>query len=205
MFLTTGSAEMHVVNRSRVSDAVSIHVDQARFDEHARDLFPEWRSPPIGHADKVELGVDAVDRLRRRILSVLRLGPQMHEAAEADALAVRLLEHLGASHGDRRAAGRSETARRALARALEYIDGNLAGPITMTELCRYARTSLSVIEKAFRRELSMTPTQYVRTRRLNAARRLLVAPEGPESVSHVAMEVGLTLQPRCACRRARSR
>ena len=189
-FLTTGGAAMHVVNLSP-ADVVSMQVDESRFAELAEVVCPEWLAPRAQHADQVDLGVVPVERLARRLRSLVQSGSRRHHEEEADALLTHVAKLLAASHGVG-AFESSELSRRALVRAIDYIEEHLADAITMRDLCRHAGASLSAIEKAFRRELSTTPTRYIRTRRLNAARRLLVDPKGPESVSHVAMDVGFT-------------
>lgn len=61
----------------------------------------------------------------------------------------------------------------------------------MAGLCEHTGASLSTVEKVFRYELSIPPTAYIRNRRLNAARRLLVSDEhDAESISRIAIDLG---------------
>ena len=78
-----------------------------------------------------------------------------------------------------------------LNRAREYIEDHLTEPITMAKLCEYTGASLSTVEKVFRLEVSMPPTAYIRNRRLNAARRMLISHEhDAESISRIAVDSG---------------
>ena len=58
-----------------------------------------------------------------------------------------------------------------ISRAVEYIDGNLDRTISSARLTAAAASSLSKLERAFRQELGLTPSAYIRARRLQAARR----------------------------------
>ena len=82
---------------------------------------------------------------------------------------------------------------RVLTQAREYIEEHITEPITMADLCRYTGASLSTIEKVFRRELQMPPTVYIRTRRLDAVRRVLVNDESNgEYISQIATDHGFS-------------
>jgi AraC-like DNA-binding protein len=61
----------------------------------------------------------------------------------------------------------------ALKRAIEYIEGHLLTTISVVDVCDYAGVSLSTLERLFKRELGLLPSSYVRTRRLDSARRAL--------------------------------
>ena len=57
-----------------------------------------------------------------------------------------------------------------ISRAVEYIDAELGGSISSADLTVAAASSLSKLERTFRREIGLTPSAYVRVRRLHAAR-----------------------------------
>jgi transcriptional regulator GlxA family with amidase domain len=86
----------------------------------------------------------------------------------------------------------SPAARRALNRAMEYIEAHLSGTIRVASLCRYAGTNIRTLERIFKRELGMTPQQYVKARRLNAVRRCLLAENEVQGryVTEVALSHG---------------
>lgn len=84
-----------------------------------------------------------------------------------------------------------EIAFRIVLKARSYIEAHLGRRIRMTDVCEYAATSLSRLERTFRRELDLTPSQYLLAIRLEAVRR---APEGAcdreTSVAHLVHDCG---------------
>lgn len=81
--------------------------------------------------------------------------------------------------------------RRALARAVEFIEENIAGATRIGAVCQYAGVSRRTLERLFRREFQQTPSDYVRARRLNAVRHeLWRGLEGDETISDVAARYG---------------
>jgi AraC-like DNA-binding protein len=73
-------------------------------------------------------------------------------------------------------------------RAARYIEANLFSDLSMALLARHAFASASTLLRHFRKETGKTPHAYVKTRRLEEARRLLEA--GAHRVGDVAMLVG---------------
>ncbi len=74
-------------------------------------------------------------------------------------------------------------------RATDYIGANLTDAISIKNVGDAAATSLSRLERAFRSELGLTPSQYVLARRLDAARNRLLRKNGT-SVAAVAFDCG---------------
>ncbi len=60
-----------------------------------------------------------------------------------------------------------------ISRAREFIETHLAEPISISNVSEYSATSLSKLERTFRRELQMSPSQYILARRLAAVNREL--------------------------------
>ncbi len=82
--------------------------------------------------------------------------------------------------------------RRVLARAREYIDGHLEGNIHIPDLCAYTDVSLSTLERLFRRELGMTPSAYIQSRRLDVVRRILLADtDSSHTIAEIARKHGI--------------
>ena len=76
--------------------------------------------------------------------------------------------------------------------ALEYIHEHLADHISMEELCEFCGTSLSTLERNFKRFVGVTPRNYIATARLNRARRDLLNPDYFESsIAEIAMRNNL--------------
>jgi AraC-like DNA-binding protein len=89
-------------------------------------------------------------------------------------------------------ASRSQPAHRAIRVACDYIDRNLADPITVDDVAGAAGVSVRTIQNLFAQQLGQTPTSYLRNERLERARSDLAdAPGGSRlTVTDVAMRWG---------------
>ncbi len=88
---------------------------------------------------------------------------------------------------------------RTIKRAREFIEAHLAEPIKISEVCAYSATSLSKLERTFRRELQMTPSEYILARRLAAVNRELKCVNSESrKVVQIAMDFGFNHQGRFA-------
>ena len=116
-----------------------------------------------------------------------------HESAQTLAFLERqiLVELLASALGRRKAA---ESGRAAMSgdsvtsRALRYIESNLFSKIPLEAIARQAFASASTLLRQFQRDTGQSPYGYIKTRRLEEARRLLEA--GTHPVGDVAMLVG---------------
>jgi transcriptional regulator GlxA family with amidase domain len=72
----------------------------------------------------------------------------------------------------------------------EYIDANWNRPITVETLSAASQASARSIFKAFKEARGYSPMAFVKSVRLNHARRMLQSPEGPISVVAVAYSCG---------------
>ena len=80
---------------------------------------------------------------------------------------------------------------RTINHAVEFIDEHLCGPICVNQICAHSATSLSKLERAFRHELNMSPTEYILARRLVAVNReLRGASSRGRQISQIAMDCG---------------
>src|SRR5262245_40935352 len=73
-------------------------------------------------------------------------------------------------------------------RAIRYIEANLSSQVSLPALARNAFASVSTLLRHFRRDTGNSPHAYMKTRRLEEARRLLEA--GNQAVGDIAMLVG---------------
>jgi AraC-like DNA-binding protein len=77
-------------------------------------------------------------------------------------------------------------------RAIEYIHDNLTENIPMDVLCELCGTSLSTLERRFKKFLRVTPKHYILAARLNNLRRDLLDPEHFDlSIAEIAMRYNL--------------
>lgn len=83
---------------------------------------------------------------------------------------------------------------RAMAAAKEFIEANLAEPLTVAMVAEVAGVSPRTLQAGFRTELRTTPTTYIRSRRLDRARDDLVdaGPDQCITVTGVATRWGFT-------------
>ncbi len=88
---------------------------------------------------------------------------------------------------------------RVLKRSREYIEAHLSDVIVISKVCAYAAVSLSKLERTYRRELKMSPIEYIRARRLSAVNHELKrANSNGKKIGQVAMEHGFNHQGRFA-------
>jgi AraC-like DNA-binding protein len=82
----------------------------------------------------------------------------------------------------------------------EWIDANLASPITLGRLCTVAGIGDRYLEQAFRAHRGQTPLQFVTSRRLASVRRSLLEASRGDSVTSLAHDAGFVHLGRFAVR-----
>lgn len=92
---------------------------------------------------------------------------------------------------------------RDVVRALEWSRVHLAEPLRLDALARNAGVPPRTLETHFKQFLGMTPLGWVRQQRLTEARRALLASQGRESVSEVALRCGFSQLGRFAAQYSR--
>lgn len=88
--------------------------------------------------------------------------------------------------------------RRQLHAALDYIEEHLGGAITVPDIARAAFMSVRALQNAFREELDVSPTQYLRARRLERTYDDLVGAPLGTCVQDVAYRWGYSHMGRFA-------
>ncbi len=71
--------------------------------------------------------------------------------------------------------------------AVQYFSQNLTAPITMADVAKLAHVSLNTLERHFVKSLRLSPTEYLKRRRLSLAMELL---RGGATVSEAGLESG---------------
>lgn len=104
-----------------------------------------------------------------------------------------LLYSLNSNYTDQ-LSSRSEPAHRAIRAACDYIDRNLADPITVEDIARAGGVSVRTIQNLFAQQLGQSPTNYLRNERLERARSDLAdAPSDSRlTVTDVALRWGFS-------------
>lgn len=86
--------------------------------------------------------------------------------------------------------GRFFEHQRIVRRAEDFLQDRIERDVYMREVCDHCDVSERTLQYAFREILGITPTAYLRRRRLSAIRRELVAPGPPPSVGRTALRWG---------------
>ncbi len=176
--------------------ATQIGVGAEHFESLIRAMAPDSSAPLLGKST-ILVEPDTLTQVRQAMRAMLAnpLQSKSHrEAAISDILeeiTIKLLDHC--ARPSRREL-HPAMARRALDRALEYIETHLTGAIQIAAICRYAQITSRSLERIFLREFAMSPQQYVKARKLNAARRSLLAARRGEGirVTDIAWNQGFT-------------
>ena len=101
--------------------------------------------------------------------------------------------------GDIREDRMTEKSWRIIKRSRDYIEAHLSDVIAIKTVCAYAAVSLSNLERTYRRELKMSPVEYIRARRLSAVNHELKrANSNGKKIGQVAMDHGFNHQGRFA-------
>jgi len=95
-------------------------------------------------------------------------------------------------HADKTYFGNRSTGR--IARlAQEYIEDHYYETFRMEDLCRYTGVSMRTLQRSFLVYFQVSPSGYIKARRLNAARQALVAADpSRDQVSRIAVDNGYT-------------
>ena len=76
-------------------------------------------------------------------------------------------------------------------RAQEYIEDHYSHTIRMEDLCRCTGVSMRTVQRSFSECFQVSPFEYIKARRLNAARQALVAADSSSNrVTRIAVENG---------------
>jgi len=135
----------------------------------------------------------ALDESLKRYLEFLLLEQAGHsgglDASQSDRLAATFL---GCLHARLGGATPPQRRRLNLTRLDRFIDHHLAQPLTVADLAAQACLSEAHFRSCFREQTGLSPWQYVRKRRLAAARQLLEKSTLP--LSQIAQRTGFTHQ-----------
>ncbi len=156
---------------------------------------------PVRFDARVDLKSQNGARLKRIVLACthaidrrsLRLGAGQSSDLRVEmdlAHALLTLQRSNVSHILERAdAGPTPSALRL---AVDYIHANLSEPITLADIAAQAGVNIRTLQKGFRRRYNLTPMQYLRNVRLDAAHyQLSVRRDGP-SITQAAFGSGFS-------------
>jgi AraC family transcriptional regulator, ethanolamine operon transcriptional activator len=143
------------------------------------------------------LWINRIRRSVRWLFAALQQYPQAMSRPEvrtslADQVVMALAD-VGSEQADAERPTRDARIRQrtAVERAREYIRGQLAEPLPLSELCRHANVQARALEYGFREITGLSPISYVKSLRLNAVRRRLSRTDTAEqSISEIALDHG---------------
>jgi AraC-like DNA-binding protein len=114
------------------------------------------------------------------------------------AMMTMLLETVPNNYSARLAKPMSPAIPKRLKRAIEYMHANISSPIGITDVAEAAGTSVRALQAAFQQFKDTTPLNYLRTIRLEGARKALADPAISMSVAEVARSWGFSHMGRFA-------
>jgi AraC family transcriptional regulator len=172
------------------TESVHIHLDPgliATVAAEAFDLDPDRVELPA-HAALTAPAIEAAIRAIDAELAAGAAGGRLLVESLSNALAVHLIRHaLGTSPG--RPQPRGGLPRRRLRAALEYIEEHLDTEIALEDLSAVVHLSAYHFARLFKASTGLPPHQYVITRRVERAKRLLRGGDDL-SLAQVAARVG---------------
>ena len=138
-------------------------------------------------------GTKDVARLRRLTAAAINhtsSGPG--QAGRQFLLSATLAEIVDDWSNSKRGLPADREVHRIISRARQFIEANMSNSISIGDMCAYSATSMSKLERTFRRELRLTPSRYVLARRLAAVRRALQGGGEKLQVAQVATDHGFS-------------
>jgi AraC family transcriptional regulator len=166
-------------NIEGVSDYSITFLDRSLFGR----LNPELRRPLL---------VSSNEALRRGLVELGREAAAPDNVFDlfAEGWAMQAMAHLSRLAGGHREISRGGLSAASLRRVQDYIHSNLPATITLAELSRVAGLSRRHFLRAFRESVGDTPVGYVRTLRIEEAKRRLS--QGSQSITQVALDCGFS-------------
>ena len=185
--------EMHGVTRED-HRVLSMHVPITLLQMAGLDTYDAWARLIGGESVYVEPDGAASTNLKWLMYAAIHKPlPASERSDRASELLMRTNSVVCApiesqSYSRRNSAGEMY---RVVKRSREFIEAHIYESIPLGEVCRYAAASLSKLERIFQRELQMSPSRYILTRRLLAVNEDLKQTGSCSSpVAKVAMDYG---------------
>ena len=184
-------SELEFVTRGEVRNA-TVFLTEAEFRTAARALAPSRRASLTGSATILRGDPRSFAAIRSRIARVHQAGRPDPEAASQ--LLARIVLWMADAWSMTDAVELADGAAARVARRVQsYIEDRFRGPIRMADLCAHVGHGLRTVQRAFASYFQLSPTGYITARRLNEARRALVATDPASgTVTGIATESGFS-------------
>ena len=166
------SCDLHVLTDPDAR-VLSMHVPSSFLDDSCSSLFEDWNGIRATSTKMNGDTVQSIQEIRQLINDQVYDPVRGHWQNELeDDLACRLgaiMEQFARRPKVSRLNGQNDRAR-VLKRSKDFFEAHIDQSIAMGQLCNYASASISKVGRIFRRELGITPGQYMMARRLAAVR-----------------------------------
>ncbi len=172
LFLQTPGSDVRATLQANMK-VIQIGVSVERFDEVARAVAAD-NSLPVGWAGLIGTPTGRLAPLLKAMRSTLYL-PAERGDSRRETVSALLAEMatLLAEYGENPTGHvvHRPTVARAVSKARNFIEANLDKTLEVEALCLHAGTNLRALERAFQREVGLSPKQYIKVRRLNAVHK----------------------------------
>jgi AraC-like DNA-binding protein len=174
-----------------LSGSEDIAISKARYDAMCDALFPNVAPPEAMSIVKGD--TQSLHALRRGVLSLLAQPDFIPSSEQVSNLIAETLIWMGESLGPRRPEGHFLNRHRVriAMQARDYIEAHYGESIGSEELCRETGVGVRTVQRSFQEYFNCTPTEYLKTVRLDAAHRKLgILDPSLTTVSAVALQYG---------------
>ena len=178
------------------ADGLTIHLPADRIDDYDVAFGGFDSLDDITHVTLRSTPTTTVDAFRRMVVTIFTGAPEATANANMD---WKLILALADMLDDRKSNGNGYDPygrlekHRIMQHATDYVRVHLTEDIRITDLCAYCGVSLSTLERVFRRELDLSPKDYILAIRLHEARRRFWDVESKTlTIAEIAMSCGFT-------------
>ena len=178
---------------SDLSGSEAITIPHTRFREMVEVLCPTSVAPERTAVTRGDIA--GLDRLRNAMLELLAHPERPADDEQVQNLIAATVTWMGSSsNGGHVGTITFIPVRTRVAKlAQEFIEEHYREVVRIEDICRFARVGVRTLQRSFREYFDLTITDYLKTVRLDSARRELVAAEQAEDrVSTIALRNGLT-------------
>jgi AraC-like DNA-binding protein len=192
--LVTGvNSEVDLVTPDEVA-CKTLVIPECVFEASAQALFPRFGMRTSGGLTRIlQCPSSGWSALHSEVSNLLR-----NDSVSPEDFSHLLSRFLGLMAGEPEKRQRevclgNRSTGRVARRAQEYIEDHYPHTIRMEDLCRCSCVSLRTLQRSFSEYFQVSPLDYIKARRLNAARQALVAGDSScGRVTQIALENGFT-------------
>jgi len=194
MFIVPPNASMDIV-LDRGADPLTILVPVDTFNDRCCTTYSDETAAATQMLTVYEFGDNALEPIRQMVLGALGKTPEPEEESAFEESFLNELARLLKSDVGRVLTRDPYLRLRkhdATRRAIAYIHDNLVEAISVEDLCELCATSLSTLERRFKKFVGVSPKHYILAARLNQLRRDLLDPEHFDvTIAEIAMRYNL--------------